>query len=24
VEELGEVISELVAITPPGQKVYGS
>ena len=24
VQELGEVISELVAITPPGQKVYGS
>lgn len=24
VEELGEVISELVAITPPAQKVYGS
>jgi len=24
VEELGEVISELVAITPPSQKVYGS
>jgi len=24
VEELGEVISELVAITPPGEKVYGS
>ena len=24
VEELAEVISELVAITPPGQKVYGS
>ena len=24
VQELGEVISELVAITPPAQKVYGS